>query len=222
MSEIHQGKSQKKKKYKYTPEQLAIADEYCRNDMSKLKSSCYPIFKKFVGGIDEKDYDDLFSLGLEVLTSSIQKYTPDKNCKFHTFFCRNFTLRCFTYLRNTNKEKRSNTKTDKNGKKIFSKDASLDAVGDNGKTLGETLDSGNSIEKSFEDSFNSLYMSENVEAYLSRLSRKQQQIVILLANKHKRNEILEILHISLKDYNEHLRRIKSESNVKYLYYKKGR
>ena len=65
-------------------------------------------------------------------------------------------------------------------------------------------------------------MSENVETYLRKLSRKQRQIVLLLANGYDRKTIMEQLRISAKDYVEHMARIRSDNNVRVLYSKKGK
>lgn len=208
-------------KMHWSPEQLALAEEYCQNDMSKLKATCYPIFKKNIGGIDKWEYDDLYSWGLHVLCESIDKYKNDQDCKFHTYLTNNLKLRYYTYLRNKNRDKRSNVKKDKNGKKtIFLKNESYDAIKQNGQARKECLGSGSTVDDILEERFSSLYMSENVEEYLSHLSRKQRQIVLLLANKYDRKMIIEELHISVKEYNEHMAWIRSDCNTRFLYKKR--
>lgn len=211
----------KQETVKFTPDQMEIAEEYCGNNMAKLRSTCYSIFIKRCGGIDDCDYDDLYSLGLNVLFHSIVSYNADKDCKFHSYLCGNLTRRYDTYNRDKNTYKRSNVQRDINGNMVFLKNESFDLVKQNGQALEECLDSGNRINDSFEDRFNSLYMSENVERYLSKLSRKQRKIIFLMVDGCEQKSIMEQLHISKNEFKEHMLRIRSDSNVRLLYSKKG-
>jgi len=215
-----ENKNQDKKTVEFTPEQMKLAEEYCEHDMAKLKATCYKIFVKKIGGIDKWEYDDLYSLGLNVLCNSIIKYSADKGCKFHTYLCGNLSRRCDSYKRDKNKDKRSNIQEDEDGNKVFLKNESFDMVKQNGQALEECLDSGSRIDDSLEECFNSLYMSENVEEYLQRLSRKQRQIVLLLANGYDRKAIMMQLRISANEYKEHMAWIRSDCNTRYLYKKR--
>ena len=214
--------NQDRKTVKFTPKQMKLAEEYCKHDMAKLKATCYKLFARQIGGIEKWEYDDLYSLGLNVLYHSNRKYSADKGCKFHTYLCGNLSRRFDTYKRDKNKDKRSNIQEDKDGNKVFLKNESFDLVKQNGQALEDCLDSGSRIDDSLEECFNSLYMSENVEAYLRKLSRKQRQIVLLLANGYDRKAIMEQLQINAKDYVEHMARIRSDNNVRVLYSKKGK
>lgn len=215
-----ENENQDKKTVEFTPEQMKLAEEYCEHDMAKLKATCYKLFIKQIGGIEKWEYDDLYSLGLNVLYHSIRKYSADKGCKFHTYLCGNLFRRYDTYKRDKNKDKRSNIQEDKDGNKVFLKNESFDLVKQNGQALEECLDSGSRIDDSFEECFNSLYMSENVEEYLQRLSRKQRQIVLLLANGYDRKAIMIQLRISANEYKEHMAWIRSDCNTRYLYKKR--
>ncbi len=215
-----ENENQDRETVKFTPEQMKLAEEYCGHDMAKLKATCYKIFVKKIGGIEKWEYDDLYSLGLNVLYNSIIKYSADKGCKFHTYLCGNLSRRCDSYKRDKNKDKRSNIQEDKDGNKVFLKNESFDLVKQNGQALEECLDSGSRIDDSLEECFNSLYMSENVEEYLQRLSRKQRQIVLLLANGYDRKAIMMQLRISANEYKEHMAWIRSDCNTRYLYKKR--
>lgn len=215
-----ENENQDKKTVEFTPEQMKLAEEYCEHDMAKLKATCYKLFIKQIGGIEKWEYDDLYSLGLNVLYHSIRKYSADKGCKFHTYLCGNLSRRYDTYKRDKNKDKRSNIQEDKDGNKVFLKNESFDLVKQNGQALEECLDSGSRIDDSFEECFNSLYMSENVEEYLQRLSRKQRQIVLLLTNGYDRKAIMIQLRISANEYKEHMAWIRSDCNTRYLYKKR--
>lgn len=215
-----ENENQDRKTVEFTPEQMRLAEEYCKHDMAKLKATCYKIFVKKIGGIEKWEYDDLYSLGLNVLYNSIIKYSADKGCKFHTYLCGNLSRRCDSYKRDKNKDKRSNIQEDKDGNKVFLKNESFDLVKQNGQALEECLDSGSRIDDSLEECFNSLYMSENVEEYLQRLSRKQRQIVLLLANGYDRRVIMEQLRMNANEYKEHMAWIRSDCNTRFLYKKR--
>lgn len=215
-----ENENQDRKTVEFTPEQMRLAEEYCKHDMAKLKATCYKIFVKKIGGIEKWEYDDLYSLGLNVLYNSIIKYSADKGCKFHTYLCGNLSRRCDSYKRDKNKDKRSNIQEDKDGNKVFLKNESFDLVKQNGQALEECLDSGGRIDDSLEECFNSLYMSENVEEYLQRLSRKQRQIVLLLANGYDRRVIMEQLRMNANEYKEHMAWIRSDCNTRFLYKKR--
>lgn len=69
---------------------MTIAEEmktYCDNNMKELKKICYPMLVK-IGGISNKDYDDFYSIALEVLADSVVKYDSSKS-KFRTFLIGN-------------------------------------------------------------------------------------------------------------------------------------
>lgn len=74
-------------KIELNKEQLAIIDEYCCDGMKKLKKLCNPIIMK-IGGISEKDHDDIYSLAQFLLYKSVKNYDKDNanGASFKTFF----------------------------------------------------------------------------------------------------------------------------------------
>lgn len=73
-------------KIELSEEQLAIVEDYCCDDMKKLKKLCNPIIVR-IGGISKKDYDDIYSLAQFLLYKCVRKYDKDNSngASFNTF-----------------------------------------------------------------------------------------------------------------------------------------
>ena len=56
-----------------------------------------------------------------------------------------------------------------------------------------------------------------MEQYLERLSRKQREIAALLSEGYKPSEIREQLHLSEKEYSNHMAMLRSYENVSVLF-----
>ena len=84
---------------------MTYLEEYCDNEMRKLKQLCYPILIK-IGGLSEKDYDDFYSIALDALADSVIRYNDSKNCQFRTFLIGNIKRKFITEIRDRNRNKR--------------------------------------------------------------------------------------------------------------------
>ena len=135
------------KKYSnLTGEQMKIVHQYCDNNMQKLKQTCYPIIIK-IGGISQKDYDDLYSLAQVVFLDSLLNYN-EKICQFHPFLVSSLKKRLYsTYIRDRNRKKRSVVMKDDEGNDVWNapkisgklcwcRDGSTDWVDDSGNESG--------------------------------------------------------------------------------------
>ena len=60
-------------------------------------------------------------------------------------------------------------------------------------------------------------VSDRVQQYISRLSDRQVNILNLLIDGYRANEIQEILMISAREYAENMQIIRSYENVKILF-----
>ena len=78
--------------------------EYATNDMKKLKALCNREMKN-LGGITMQDYDDLYSIGLEVLWRSVQVFSENYGIKFEYFLKHNINQKYKTYLSHLNKKR---------------------------------------------------------------------------------------------------------------------
>lgn len=180
-----------------------ILEEYCANEMRKLKQLCYPILIK-IGGISEKDYDDFYSIALDALADSVLRYDESKNCQFKTFLVGNIKRKFNTEIRDRNRAKRIPAKQI---------DSFSSLVTEDGLELSELIASDFDT---YEEAFGDDFKGTKIERYLDKLSVIQRKIVSLLSEGYKSNEIKELLHMSSKDYAQNLAAIQAYENVRIL------
>lgn len=180
-----------------------ILEEYCANEMRKLKQLCYPILIK-IGGISEKDYDDFYSIALDALADSVLRYDESKNCQFKTFLVGNIKRKFNTEIRDRNREKRIPAK------KL---ESTSNLVTEDGLELGETIPS---KFDTYETACEYLFEGTKIQRYLDKLSYTQRKIVSLLSDGYKAKEIRELLHMSEKEYSQNLAAIQAYENVREL------
>ena len=181
----------------------AILEDYCGNEMKKLKAICYPMLIK-IGGISQMDYDDFYDIAMGVLQDSISKYEETRNCQFKTFLTRNIDRKFKTEIRDRNRKKRIPAK------KIES--LSL-LVGEDGLELIEKIPSDFDVH---EEAFGNDFKGTRFEKYLKQLSSNQRKIVLFLYRKYKPTEIKKALHMSDKEYQSNLAAIQAYENVRIL------
>ena len=194
-------------KIELNKEQLAIIDEYCCDGMKKLKKLCNPIIVK-IGGISEKDHDDIYSLAQFLLYKSVKNY--DKNnangASFKTFFYNILSRRIYaTYIRDKNRQCRSNTRISKNGEVIFIPDVSLDAPTEETQDIKEKIASDYNVEDASEFDFT---VDENVENFMSSLSNIQRKILEMKMKEIPTDKIRSELGISAAKYAKEMESIK--------------
>lgn len=183
---------------------MVCLEEYCDNEMKKLKQICYPILIQ-IGGISEKDYDDFYSIALDALADSVVRYDKTRDCQFNTFLIGNIKRKFKTEVRDRNRNKRIPVK----------KMQSLDSVvSDDGISLSEIIPSDFDIFREVCD--RNGYQESKIEKYLSKLSIIQREIVSLLSEGYKVKEIRELLHMSEKEYSQNLAAIQAYENVREL------
>ena len=194
--------------------QMEIIYEYCDNNMKKLKMICYPIIIK-MGGISEKDYDDIFSLAQLLLYKAVEKYDENnaKGASFNTFFYNILSRRLYaTYIRDKNRKCRSNMIEDENGNIVFIPDFSLDAPTEECLSMFERISSSYNLEdKIFKEEY-----SKKMKEYLSRLSKIQRIILIYLSEGYLPEEIQEMLHINEAIYKDNHKAIMDEKNLRII------
>lgn len=194
-------------KIELNKEQLAIIDEYCCDGMKKLKKLCNPIIVK-IGGISEKDHDDIYSLAQFLLYKSVKNY--DKNnangASFKTFLYNILSRRIYaTYIRDKNRQCRSNTRISKNGEVIFIPDVSLDAPTEETQDIKEKIASDYNVEDASEFDFT---VDENVENFMSSLSNIQRKILEMKMKEIPTDKIRSELGISAARYAKEMESIK--------------
>lgn len=194
-------------KIELNKEQLAIIDEYCCDGMKKLKKLCDPIIMK-IGGISEKDHDDIYSLAQFLLYKSVKNYDKDNanGASFKTFFYNILSRRIYaTYIRDKNRQCRSNTRIGRNGEVIFIPDVSLDAPTEETQDIKEKIASDYNVEDASEFDFT---VDENVENFMSSLSNIQRKILEMKMKEIPTDKIRSELGISAARYAKEMESIK--------------
>lgn len=183
-----------------------ILDTYYADNAKKLRNVVDKILFKF-GGLSNKDRDDFYSLANEVFVDVIKRY--DRTKSFDGFLYSCLSNKIMTEITRRNREKR---KADR-----FS--ISLDGINENDEdcTLLEFLPSDfDTFEEATKRQGNEQYQ-DKVQRYISKLSNRQVNILNLLVDGYKANEICQVLEISSKEYANELKAMRSYENVKILF-----
>ena len=188
---------------------LAVLQPYCENDMQKLKSMSRSIFMKFNEPLANVDYDDFYSIANMVLWQAYNSYNPDMGISFDGFLRSCLQKKFKTELTRRHRQKR-----------ILNQFAiSLDA--DNGDEEDcKLLDFIPSDFDTFDEAVKRLengQFHDNVQRYLSKLSNQQVNILNLLMDGYKPDEIRHILEISSSEYSDNLQTMRSYEYVKILF-----
>ena len=213
-----------------TEEQLDIINEYCENNMKKLKIVCYLVWGK--KGLPYMYHDDLYDDAMKVLVESVISYNPDNNTKFKTYLMNNINLSQREWYRNTHlRAKRNNLELDENGKikkdengnPIIIKNISIDSHTEDGVDLYDKVSSDFEVEHEIEDfSFTSLEdileeCSQEMREYLNiKLSKLQRKILELIINDFSKEKIMETLNIDSALYLDSIAAITSNRNTRKL------
>lgn len=176
-----------------------ILEEYCFNNMAKLRKISYPLFITF-GGISEKDHDDFYSKANIELWKATESFDETKGVPFHSYLISCLNRKFMTEMTGLNREKRK-------GDRLSS---SLDApIGeDDGTTLGEILASDFNLEESAINKID-LSASKNTQNYLGLLSEKQKEMAELIMDGYKPSEIKDKLGITENQYVSNLKDMKT-------------
>ena len=183
-----------------------ILDSYYADNAKKLHRIVDKILSKF-GGLSGKDMDDFYSLANEVFTDVLKRY--DHVQSFDAFLYSCLLNKIKTEITRRNREKR----------KADRLCTSLDAVnGDEEECslldfIPSDFDTFEEVTKRHE---NQQYQ-DKVQLYISRLSNCHVNILNLLIDGYRTNEIREILHLSSKELMENLQIMRSYENVKILF-----
>lgn len=207
---------------KSNPEMMSIINEYMKDDKKKLKSICCKIWR---GKISTSEYEDLYDVAVDCLMESVVQYDHSKSA-FTTFLTGNIMRKTSTWIRdNKYTLKSSNLERDKNGKIVRDEDdihkrpkrienISLDAPMEDGGDLKEM------IPGAFKNLYDELFYEDlsdiKIRNYLSKLSDMQRKILSYMIKGYEAKDIQELLHISKKDYGNHIAAIQAYENVREL------
>lgn len=200
------------------PEMMEIINVYMENDMKLLKNICRNVW---YGKIDNSDYDELYDVAVDCLMMTVAMYNKDR-ALFKTYLTGNIMRKTSTWMRdNKYRLKRNNLLKDANGKLILDEEKnpqiivniSLDMDTDEARNIKNTLSSRENIE---EEVFAEEY-TDKVELYFRRLPKKQEKIARLLSQQYTKDEIVGILHITPKEYNEQLQGLRKYEYISILF-----
>lgn len=182
------------------------------NGETYLQSMIKNYIKNF-GGVYQKDYDDFYSIANETIAKAIGGFSGSSEKEFDTYIKSCLIKRFKTEMTARNRQKRSNTQTDKDGNKIFFQDVSLDAPIDEEGTvmLGETI----SAKDDIEDLFNNEIDGE-LERFLNSLSVTQRGICKKIMSGLSAKEIKSEMGLGNNQFADELKVIKSFEKTSQL------
>lgn len=186
--------------------QSDILNTYYADNAKKLHKTVDRILCKF-GGLSGKDTDDFYSLANEVFADVIKRY--DYKQSFDGFLYSCLSNKIMTEITKRNREKR------KADRMCISLDTS---VGDDDSlTIGNIIaDDFDTFEEATKGQESGKYQ-DKVQQYISKLSNQQVNILNLLIDGYKPNEIRQILELSPGEYADSLQTMRSYENVKILF-----
>lgn len=192
-----------------TSADLSVLQPYCENDMQLLKKISRSIFMRFNEPLTGADHDDFFSIANLTLWQAYNSYDADMGISFDGFLRSCLQKKFKSELTHRHRQKR-----------ILNQLAvSLDAAGD-GEDECNLLEFLPSDFDTFEEVIKrneNQAVSDRVQQYISRLSDRQVNILNLLIDGYRANEIQEILGMSAREYTENLQIMRSYENVKILF-----
>lgn len=200
-----------------TEEQIAIINEYCENDMKKLKQICYTVWGN--KGLPNCYYDDLYDDAMNVLSESVITFNPDGKASFKTYLTNNIRMSYGQWYRdnflrakrnNLELDEKGNIKKDENENPIIIPNISFDAPVEDGIDLCEKISSDFNIENESDIDFES---DDKVELFMSSLSNTQRKILELKMMNYSIDEIKQKLNISNVEYNASMKSIKMNENL---------
>ncbi len=200
-----------------------IANEYCGNNMRKLRKICDKILK--ARNIPKEHWESFYDRAVDIFLESINSYNDSKECKFNTYFYGNLRRRTGTWFRDNFRFKRCNLERDFSGNIIKDEKGNPTIIPnvsihmkvdpEEDCIFEEIISSNYNLEREI---MNKLYpTTDRVELYKSKLSYSQQLVVDLMCAGYTESEILSELHISREEYKDKiLDTMKLYENVKVL------
>ncbi len=185
-------------------EQILIT--YYANNAKKLHKIVDKILFKF-GGLSDKDLDDFYSLANEVFVDVMNRY--DESRSFDGFLYSCLSNKIMSEITKRNREKRKADRTS----------ISIDTpIGDDDErcTIGDMIADDFTIEKELFEKNEEEEWRKEVNEYLNSLSPLQRKIAFLLSDNNTPSEICEELHITIKHFENSMKRILADERIKPL------
>lgn len=202
-------------------QQLEWINEYCVNDMSKLKKISYNAFFRY--GIPAHEHDELYDDAMNVLMESVINFDSSQGASFKTYLINNIKKSVIDWYRdNYQRCKRKNLLTDKNGKivkvdkngnvtdddkgkPVIIPDTSFDALIEEDDDLVEKIASDFNVEDKSEFDFSA---DEKVDNFIDSLPKIQKNILLMRMENVPADNIKQKLNISDREYSSAMKSIK--------------
>ena len=186
--------------------QKSILEDYYSDNARKLHRTVDKILRRF-GGLSDRDMDDFYSLANEVFVDAMRRYDNEQSFDGFLYSC--LSNKVMTEITRRNREKR----------KADRLSTSLDAaVGDEEECslldlIPSDFDTFEEVAKAQEKE---LYQ-DKVYLYIARLSNQQVNILNLLIDGYKPNEVRDMLEISAREYADNMQVMRSYENIRILF-----
>lgn len=179
-----------------------ILEKYYENNAKELHNLTDQILFKL--HFFDVNNDDFYSLANEIFVDALRRFKPEKQ---------NFDK--FLYFQLFNKFKTEMTRRNRQKRKVDKNAISIDACTEDEQLYIKNIISDN---KTIEDIVfqEEEQYSDKMLNYLNKLSQTQKNVLKLISLKYQKNEIIEILHISQKDYEDCCNAIRSYKNIQVL------
>lgn len=192
-----------------TDKDLEVLKPYCVNDMRLLKRVSQSVLLKFNVTLADVDKDDFYSIANTTLWTAYNSYDPETGINFHLFLRSCLYKKFAEEIRDRHRYKRV----------INQYTVPLDAT-NNSDDEYNLLDIIPSDFDTFDEVIkrqDSEQYTDKVQEFISKLSNQQINILNLLIDGYKPDEIRKALNISNKEYSNDLNIMRSYENVKVLF-----
>lgn len=195
---------------------------YFQNDAKKLYDMIDKILQKLRFNVDKSDF---YSLGNEIFIDVLKRYDEIQDFDGFLYSCleKKFKTEMTRRTRDKRCIKTEIVEKDLFGnnviKKVIVPDIRLDAPlndEDEETTIGDVTAGNNTVESEvFKEEKREEWRSE-VKEYLDNLSPLQRKIAFLLSDNNTPDEICEELHITMKHFDNSLKRILADERIRPL------
>lgn len=195
---------------------------YFQNDAKKLYDMIDKILQKLRFNVDKSDF---YSLGNEIFIDVLKRYDEIQDFDGFLYSCleKKFKTEMTRRTRDKRCQKTEIVEKDLFGNKVTKKvivpEVRLDAplsIEDEETTIGDVTAGNNTVESEvFKEEKREEWRSE-VKEYLDNLSPLQRKIAFLLSDNNTPDEICEELHITMKHFDNSLKRILADERIRPL------
>lgn len=185
-------------------------DFYCGNENKELKKIVNPILKNKFTWLQQKDYDDFYSIASMVVWDCEKKFDDNKvkTKKFKSFLSTCIHNKIKTRITHINRDKRM--AKDEEGNPLHNSSLDTPVGDDDNLTIGDYLSDNCDVEK---EVIKRNCNDENVKAFLESLSNTQRKIIELKMEDYEPDEIKQMLNISNGEYNAAMKSIQMNENL---------